>query len=238
MEEAGTVDAGTEREQPRYEIKYLFRCDAYETLLFLIRSQGPGFFRPFPSRIVQSIYLDTENCRSAAENIAGQSGRRKLRFRWYGGDSSAAAGALELKRRDNFLVVKERARVDGPVLLRGQTRPALSRALRAAAPPAFRAHIDEGLEPSQWIRYEREYFATRDGHVRVTVDRRIQSWDLRDAYVISDRAPTPLAENVVVECKALPEHHDELQDVAATLPGSKTRCSKYVMACLPGHYYV
>lgn len=223
-------------EPPRYEIKYHLRADAYDTMCFLVG--GQGLLRTFPPRIVQSIYLDTADCRAAAENISGQSHRRKLRYRWYGEDVGAARGALELKRRENVLVIKERAAVVAPVAIQGQTRPTLARTLRLLSPPTFRALLDEGLEPTQWIRYERDYFATRDGRIRVTVDRRLKAWDLRDAYVVTNRIPTPLPDSVVVECKALVEHHDDLQDFAGTLPFTRTRCSKYVMACLPGHYRV
>lgn len=223
-------------EPPRYEIKFLFRAAAYDTLRFLLRTHSAGLHTAYAPRVVQSIYFDTANSRAAVENISGQSSRQKLRFRWYGAAAESAIGALEIKARENVLISKVRAPLLEPLKLRGQTRRAMVEVLRRASPLDFQALLSEGLEPAQWIRYERDYFTTRDGRVRVTLDRHLRAWDLRDRFVVSNTAPTPLDDHVVVECKALPENYDALQDVANALPATRTRCSKYVMALLPNHY--
>lgn len=220
---------------PRYEIKIQCRAAAFDTLRFLLQTHEMALHAPYPPRLVQSIYFDTADGRAARENLTGQATRAKLRFRWYGTAGAEVRGALELKRRDNALVNKERAALE-PVRIAGETRRTFMEALRRQAPPRWRWRLEEGQEPAQWIQYERHYFAARHCPVRVTVDRNLRAWDLRDTFVLRPLAPIPMPDCVVVECKAPPEHHDEVQSVADCLPAARTRCSKYLMACLP-HLY-
>lgn len=224
------------REAPRYEIKFQCSEAAFATLLFQLRTHAAGLYTPHPPRTVQSIYFDTADGRAARENITGQADRAKLRFRWYGEGRNEARGALELKIRQNALISKRRHDLPEPLRLQGASRHGLVRALRAQCPPAWRALLDEAQEPAQWIAYERHYFAARTSPVRVTVDRRLRAWDLRDRLAVAPAAAVPMPPCTIVECKAPPEYHDALQAIARSLPFSRSRCSKYVMACMPYHY--
>jgi len=223
-------------EPPRYELKFQCRESVFETVMFILMAQGAALYRPYPPRIVQSIYFDTRDGRAAQETITGQSVRNKLRFRWYGENQDEARGALELKRRDNVLIRKGREVIASPLRIRGQSRTAFMKTVRAQISPVWRTLLDEGQEPSQWIRYERHYLAARNSPVRVTVDRGLRAWELRDSYTLRALAPTPLPCCMIVECKAPPAFYEDLQLIANALPMSRTRCSKYLMACLPGHY--
>lgn len=229
---APTID----REEPRHEVKFTFPGVEFYNLLYRLEVHSAGLFRPFPHRRVHSIYFDTADGRAVRENLAGQSDRVKLRYRWYGDDPVPASGALEQKRRENELTLKERVVLDRPLPWRGTTRQAFMAAISDQCPAAWRSMLGEGFEPAQHIAYERHYFASRLPGLRVTVDRALQAWDLRDAYILNSTMPTPMPEMVVVECKALPAHLTALRDVTNALPSSRTRCSKYVMATLPGHY--
>ena len=226
-----------EWEAPRYEVKMQCAATAFETVRFLLRSHAMALYTPFPSRLIQSIYFDTQDGRAAHENISGQATRDKLRFRWYGSGTDTVDGALELKQRDNALVSKARTPLKS-IQVSGETRRSLMSALHKQSPPRWQSLLEEGQEPAQWIQYERHYLAARHCPVRVTLDRALRAWDLRDTFILRRAAPTPLPDCIVVECKAPPENFDDIQSIVKSLPVPRTRCSKYLMACMPGHYAI
>ena len=227
-----------QHESPRYEVKMLCRDSAHSTVLFLLQAHGSGIRVHHPSRRVQSVYFDTDGGRALQQNLTGLPGREKLRLRWYGDAIDQVSGCMELKIRENALISKKRFHLPAAVMIAGATRRSLTRSLMDASPPEWRSLFAEGLEPAQWISYQRRYFVTYDGAVRVTVDNNMRAWDLRDNFVVGARHEMPLSSPVIVECKAAPEHYDQLQEVLNGLPFSRDKCSKYVMACCPGHFYV
>lgn len=88
--------------EKRIEKKFVFgkfREDDLEKILI-----SNGFLRLYPSRYINSIYLDTLNFDFAKDNINGVSKRKKIRFRWYNQDFSNIF--LEEKNKQNFQVIK------------------------------------------------------------------------------------------------------------------------------------
>lgn len=65
-----------------------------------------GIIKSYPKRTIHSLYFDTNNYKSALDNIIGISKRKKYRFRWYG-NSKDTFGNFEIKNKDNFLSKKE-----------------------------------------------------------------------------------------------------------------------------------
>ena len=88
--------------EKRIEKKFIFgkyKEDYLEKILL-----ANGFTRLYPSRYINSIYLDTLNFDFARDNINGVSKRKKIRFRWYNEDISNIF--LEEKNKQNFQVKK------------------------------------------------------------------------------------------------------------------------------------
>ncbi len=88
--------------EKRIEKKFVFgkyKEDYLEKILI-----SNGFIRLYPSRYINSIYLDTLNFDFARDNINGVSKRKKIRFRWYNEDLSNIF--LEEKNKQNFQVKK------------------------------------------------------------------------------------------------------------------------------------
>jgi len=74
--------------------------------------------------------------------------------------------------------------------------------------PSWRARIEHGLDPVQWIAYRRDYEVTADGRVRITLDRSLRAWDQRVCPRLSRAQPTPLPRLLVIEVKAHPDDHE------------------------------
>lgn len=216
-------------ESARYEVKTVCERLGLDQVLAELRLRGLSFRPLHPRRTVQSIYLDTPSGRAMEENLAGVSRREKIRFRWYGGDAREVSGSLERKIRDNRLGWKQTFSVPGRVRVEGSSRSGLLRALAAAATPAWRERLG-GLEPAQWIVYEREYLATLDGAVRLTIDRDLRFFDQRRAAVLSRGCPHPVPQMIVIECKAPASREAELHDLLGGFPLVVDKCSKFIMA--------
>jgi hypothetical protein len=216
-------------ENARYEIKTVCERMGLEQVLAELRLRGVAFRPLHPRRTVQSIYLDTASARAMEENLAGVSRREKFRFRWYGSEGSTAAGALERKIRDNRLGWKETLPIEGTVDVQGASRAGFMRRLMQAATPAWRERLG-GLEPAQWVVYERDYLATADGAIRMTIDRDLRFYDQRLVAALSRRSPRPAPQMMVIECKAAASHEEQLHDLLGGFPLVVDKCSKFVMA--------
>ena len=86
----------------RIEKKFVFGKYKEDYLEKILLSNG--FTKLYPSRHINSIYLDTLNFNFARDNINGVSKRKKIRFRWYNQDLSNIF--LEEKNKQNFQVIK------------------------------------------------------------------------------------------------------------------------------------
>jgi len=221
-------------ESTRYEIKMVCEEWARDSVVAALRTCSGGVRTLYPERRVQSIYLDTTCGRSLEENLAGISTRRKVRFRWYGHTTDQVRGRLEMKVRENMLGWKHVAEIDDPVAVEGSDRVSFVRTLQRRAPLEWRLILQSGLEPMQWIAYTREYYATADHTVRVTVDRELQSIDQRWRFNLSRACPTALPRILIVEAKCLQDQYEHAQELINRLPLVVDKCSKFVIASSPG----
>lgn len=219
----------------RFELKMVCEERALSEVLAELHRHPMGFRKLYRDREVQSIYLDTHAGRAVQENLAGISDRQKLRLRWYGQGVDWVKPQIERKRRRNLFGSKQVEVLSEEFAVRGVDRLTFMRRLCAAVPDAWRCRIDAGLEPAQWIRYQRQYYGSFDGAVRVTVDRQLQACDLRDSWRIDWQRQTVLGRILVVECKAAMTREAELREVVRDLRLQVHRCSKFVMASAPSH---
>jgi len=222
----------SERPGLRHELKFACEDEGYPRLRMALRLARAGVRALHPPRVVQSLYLDTSHGRALAENLAGLSAREKLRLRWYGAEGERIAGTLERKCRENSFGWKESVRLGGPLLVRGAERRRFVVELARLAGGTWAERL-AGLEPAQWVRYRREYLTTADGRVRVTIDRELRCADQRLRARLSDAAFTPVPRLLVLELKCAPEHLAEARELAAGLPLTLGRCSKFVLASEP-----
>ena len=135
----------------RHEIKLVCEESGYSALRMALRLLPSGLRELHPTRVVQSIYLDTALQRALEENRAGISNRSKIRFRWYGAGRELVQGTLERKRRANTLGWKETLALSESIRVEGAPRAGFVADLARAAGGAWRTRLERGLEPVQWI---------------------------------------------------------------------------------------
>jgi hypothetical protein len=218
----------------RYEIKMVAQGRSYESVIARMWIDPSGLRPLYPPRQVQSIYFDTIGGRALEENLSGISHREKIRFRWYGPDRDVVRGALEQKIRENMLGWKHVVSIDKDVRVEGNTRTQFAREVLGGL-TGFWARTREGHPmPVQWISYVRDYYATSDKLVRVTLDRQVQTFDQRSRFVLSARHATPIPNVLIVEAKCAADQYDRARQLLNRLPLQIDKCSKFVLASNPG----
>ena len=219
-------------QERRYEIK--MTCD--ETLLPDIRAwvrlHPDAFFEAYPSRQVNSLYLDTPEAHCLEDNLLGARERGKLRYRWYGTDDSAVRGSLELKRKSNQLGWKGRCEIPVTLDLRTITWAEWREHLERHATGAMALWLSRIDRPTLLNRYLREYYESMDRRVRITID-----YAQRFYEQVSYPAPnlviqSPVDSALVVEVKCDVDQHRRLSNVLSLLPLQVERNSKYVNGLL------
>lgn len=219
--------AGVDQEH-RFEIKLAFHGVHLGVLRQHIRLDAAGLSEQHPRRRVNNVYLDTPDLRNFRDNRDGLAVRDKIRIRWYGGSDRNVVAAVEIKHRQNLANTKLRQTLPRALDFAGADDwTSLLRLVRADLDVAVLAATGPSWCPTLINRYWREYYATADGVLRVTLDydqillsqlehlRPNLRWQL---------PPIPVA---VVEVKAPLTARERLQDLTSRLPVRVSRNSKY-----------
>jgi hypothetical protein len=211
----------------RYEFKAVADGHWLPEARMWLRLHPACFFRVHPARQVNSIYFDTLDLDSFAENLAGISERRKARLRWYGRSHRNAAGVFEVKFKRNRLGWKQSQRIEQPLDIDGSCWRDLLGILRQELSPQLRLFLAEDRVPSVLLSYQREYYQSFDGSTRVTLDSGLAAYDQRQTERPNLRFPAPMADEIVIEFKATSLNGAAVSAVIDSSPFRVTACSKY-----------
>jgi len=167
----------------RHELKYYIPERLYPRIISLIEPYME--LDPFSQKqetksyLVRSLYLDTLDRRFYNEKLAGLHTRKKLRIRGYNDNNSEVF--LEIKRRYNNIIVKQRAQIEFenlPYILDGYGwyKAEGKNRMEAETINNF-TYLKRilGLEPLVLITYDREaYMGAFDSRARLTFDRNLR----------------------------------------------------------------
>ncbi len=231
------VDEQAAREIQRFVRSYL-EPDAYT-----VGREGAGYH-------VHSLYLDSTDLFTCRATLHGEKNRFKLRLRFYGEDDDSPV-FFEIKRRENVVIMKQRAAVQRSAvqrLLAGEwldhrcllkddekNRHALHnfcflcRKIHAQ-PAAYTSYLREGYEPPS------------SNTVRVTFDRDLRAGRFRGSLSVADlqRWARPDVGGVVLELKFTDRFPNWMHTLTETFNLQRTSVPKYVecVTLLNGEAYV
>ena len=215
----------------RFEVKFVGDASTLAVIEPWIHAHGAGFFEPFPPRVVNNTYFDTDHLGAFEENLIGASMREKVRLRWYGeNDRFAERGTLEVKLRKNKLGWKLSypiAEMPQP----GESWSAVRAGIRRQLPADARIYFDAHPLPALINRYHRLYFLSGDRKIRLTVDSRLQAFDQRHGRMPNFHREVELPDMIVVEFKFSPDDREQAMETMQGIPLRVSRSSKYAMAC-------
>ncbi|MBN1889207.1 MAG: VTC domain-containing protein [Thermoflexales bacterium] len=213
--------------QARYEIKLVCPSDWLPQVESAVRLHPEGFRTAFPPRRVNNIYLDSWDAGSVTSNLSGVGERAKLRWRWYGPALSASAGQLELKRKRGLVGWKEVC-VVAEALDLARPWPHVLDVLRQQADERFQVWLSQVSSPAIVNHYERSYYVSWDGQLRLTLDTRQIVYDQRFSRYPNLRYRAPLMDTLIVELKAGARLANRLSAALGALPFRPERNSKYI----------
>ena len=175
-----------------------------------------GLRQVYPPRWVNSLYFDALTGERYLQTVEGLGRRIKVRLRWYGEAWGEVASALlEIKRKAGHAGRKQTVELEPFELSRSTPRRELRRLPAAAAEP---------LEPVLLTRYRRGYWATRDGLLRLTLDRDVRYLGVGSLGFAATWRHDP---QLVIEVKYDVEHRPAAEALAQSLGLRWTRNSKY-----------
>lgn len=219
-------------EPTRYEVKMTCASLYLSHVRAWVRLHPDLFVEAYPPRQVNSLYFDTRQADCLDDNLLGAAERSKLRYRWYGTDSSAVRGALELKCKANHLGWKIRCPIPVVLDLTAISWRDLMGQIREHAEGRVAALLSYTDQPTLLNSFSREYYESMDGQVRVTIDYNQAVCDqiLYPAPNLWFR--TPIQDQVVVEVKSDSTLHRRVSNVVSRFPLQVERNSKYVSGVL------
>lgn len=211
----------------RYEIKMAYEPGLLPELRSWIVPHPAAFTTAYPSRQVNSIYMDTPDLDSFNDHLAGVPARRKLRFRWYGEDLARAKGIMEIKNKSERAGWKITQPVDCEFDLAHMSWSAIMETLRTSTTDLVREMLCVA-RPVALIVYSREYYVSADGLVRLTIDTDLHSYDQLMTARPNLWFPQPLEQAVIVEIKSDVSNAKYISDVLSHFPIRSNRYSKYM----------
>lgn len=215
-------------EDARYEVKFVAHATRLHELLRWARIHPAGFLEAYPQRQVNNVYFDNNEFHAYRENLLGSNERSKLRLRWYGATNRPESGMLEVKRRRSGLGWK----LSFPVAalpLEGVPWSEFRGELRSQLSPLARLWLDANGVEVLINRYQRRYFVSSDGLVRLTFDWDQQVYDQRRSTLPNLERRANLPNSVVVEFKFAKDDRQDASRIIQGLPLRVSRNSKYVI---------
>lgn len=231
----------------RSEIKYLVPVRALSALraaispMLKLDKYGMGYEKV--GYTVRSIYLDTHRLMYYHEKIEGLKDRKKIRIRGYNQVTPDTTVFLEIKRKTEAKIAKERTPIPFDQLLATfqSSNPVAHLASSPSSPDAhvsatrFFYHVKQHqLNPINTVVYEREAFEGKtDPTLRITFDRNLRSTifpslnQLFEEEALSEVIP----DHFILEIKYNINFPYWMTPVLARFGLQKQALSKYVM-CL------
>jgi len=214
----------------RFEYKIVVNQSGLSWVRSLILTHSRAFYARYPERRVNNIYFDTKDFDCLRANINGSALRQKVRFRWYGEGTDDIYGNLELKFKNNNLGWKVIEKVSVPLQLGSMDWSSIVKLLRGNLSGLVRLRFDRACFPAIINRYYREYYETRDGLFRITLDHSQAVYDQRIYRRPNLSFAIPRSEKAVIELKFSKAALGSIGTVMDELPFYVTQNSKYASA--------
>ena len=214
----------------RFEVKYIGRPSTYNHVIEWLTTHVQGFKKAYPNRQINNIYFDTVTYQSYQDNISGESSRTKVRYRWYGASLHPVNGCLEIKQKRNVLSWKKIFKIENLHIDQTDSWQSIKYNLREKLNLNGQIWLDHYTTPIMINRYHREYFISKDGKIRVTIDKNQSVFEQRFLHNPNYKNKTLIPEIIVVEIKFSNDHRDLASDITQNIPLRISRNSKYMMA--------
>lgn len=221
-------------EKARYEIKFVAYEHEFHRLLQWVKMHPAGFISPYPDRRINNVYFDTQDCKAYAENLSGASDRRKVRYRWYGHGKKDSGmqidkGVLEVKCKRNYFGWKQHYKISSQPDKGGSSWREIRNNMLAELSDNGKRILLNNPNPVLINQYDRKYFVTSDGLIRLTIDRNQKVWDQRYKPKPNYKHRANLCKTLIVEIKFDRSEQVYASQIIQGIPLRVSRNSKYMV---------
>ena len=208
----------------RIELKDVFTANDLPSIEKSIKFSRFSFYKPYPSRKVNSVYFDNLRFSALEESIEGNSLRTKKRLRWYGDSKTKNNAVLEFKKKLGTYSWKELYRncyCINPIALKWSdfTQPLLNDATLPLK------NISD--TPASIVTYDRDYYSSFDNRVRLTIDRNLKTYQQNNILRPNFTFHRKHTNTIVLELKVNAEDSNLIRRVCCDIPFNPQRFSKY-----------
>lgn len=227
-----------EKELARYEVKIPIPSTSLSEVTPCIMLDPAGFSKEYPDRIVNSLYYDSHNLDSYADNLSGGGCRTKFRLRWYNEGTTCTKLTAEAKIKRNHVGWKEKADITLPMPLDKMSFTKLSKSIsEQISNKTLLSVFRENTSPTMLISYHRQYYCSNNKKIRITIDSKIQYYNQHFSQVLAHSIAPVTCDNVILECKFLVCDKEEANRVIGSLPFRPWKNSKYVIGVKMTNYF-
>lgn len=220
--------------EKRIELKDVFSPLELSKFESAIKLSSFSFYRPYPTRQINSIYFDDYSNSSLVDSIEGNSLRTKIRIRWYGVEKNKVNGTLEIKkkqgifswknlRKNKFLINPKAKSWDEMIEQKGDNK---------ATDALFLNH-----KPRSIVSYSRQYLCSFDGKVRITIDQNLQSFSQNSPNGSTFHMGRNHYNFMIIEVKVSSKDEHLVELVRREIPFTPRRFSKYCESLVPQKYF-
>ena len=156
----------------RFEKKWLFKNTLYPEILLSLYRSNFYFKEQHSSRLINSIYFDTNNLDCINDNLDGINIRKKFRVRWYGDSKILNFANFEIKCKKNFESYKKIISLNKfknfDITMNNNIQLLTQYINRNVL-------LNVNLKPINLIHYQRLYLISSNKLIRATLDYNIKS---------------------------------------------------------------
>ncbi len=216
-------------ENARYETKFVVNAYLHHRMQEWLRHNKMAFRMAHPARMVNNIYFDTHDLDAYCENLSGIKTRSKIRLRWYGPARGAYKATIELKSKENKIGWKHSEPMVFSKHLEELTFSELVKSIEVQLSSEMAYHFAFSNIPILFNRYERDYYVSANGKVRVTLDKNLIFYDQRTYINLNTKYANFPVDVVIMEFKYAARDLDLGISAVDTIEIPPKRCSKYVL---------
>ena len=226
-----TYSSTTEK---RIEIKDVFSPLDFSKFESAIKLSRFSFYCPYPSRQINSIYFDDYSYRSLEDSIEGNSLRTKRRIRWYGTEKKKVDATLEVKKKQGIYSWKQLHKKKYTVNPNAKSWGGMIESIDEKHGPST---VLFNQLPRSIISYNRQYFCSFDGKVRITIDQNLQSFSQNSNWGPNFDQVRKHYNFMIIEVKVSSKDEHLVELVRQEIPFTPKRFSKYCESLIPQKYF-
>lgn len=212
----------------RVELKKAYSYIDFDFLVTNLMKSNLRFYKPFPSRRINSLYFDSSNYSSINESLAGDSLRIKTRLRWYGKHLAPNDPTLEKKFKKGIHSWKYLQPTKFKYLENAEDWFGALTNQHSKNETCIRQLLPITQQnPVSLVSYYRYYYESKDRSVRVTIDKNLEFFDQRIKKSPNLRYSRKINRTIVCEIKIDKKNIDKITDFTNEISFQSQRFSKY-----------